>query len=153
MLRLRRFVVAGAMTSVVGSLFAGVASAETQTFKAVVEFSAIHECTRELVEGETRVHMVITTSENPDGSTHVRVHQRTHGQTLLGAVSGDEYVFNNGEDVISDFRPHRRDGPSRHADGIHPPGRGSRLSRGIARSRRLSSAAHRHVLAAAPPGD
>lgn len=86
-----------------GSLFAGVASAETQTFKAVVEFSAIHECTRELVEGETRVHMVITTSENPDGSTHVRVHQRTHGQTLLGAVSGDEYVFNNGEDVISDF--------------------------------------------------
>ncbi len=103
MLRLRRFLVAGVATSVVGMLLAGGASAETQTFKAVVEFSATHECTREVVEGETRVHMVITTSENPDGSTHVRIHQQTHGQTLVGAISGDEYVFNNGQDVVSDF--------------------------------------------------
>jgi hypothetical protein len=35
-------------------------------------------------------------------STHVRVHQQTHGQTLVGAVSSDEYVFNNGEDSIAD---------------------------------------------------
>ena len=69
----------------------------------MVEFSVAHECTRELVQGETRVHMVITTSENPDGSTHVRIHQQTHGQSLVGLVSGDEYVFNNGEDVVEHF--------------------------------------------------
>jgi hypothetical protein len=54
------------------------------------------------VEGDARVHFVITTTENPDGSTHVRIHQQTHGQTLVGTISGDEYVFNNGEDVITD---------------------------------------------------
>jgi hypothetical protein len=87
----------------VGRSFAGTASAETQTFKGIVEFSAMHRCTGEEVVGETRVHMVITTSENPDGSTHVRVHQQTHGQTLVGLISGDQYVFNNGEDAVSDF--------------------------------------------------
>jgi hypothetical protein len=102
MRRLRRFLAAGVAASVVGALLAGAASAETQTSKIVVEFSAIHQCTGEPVEGETRVHMVITTSENPDGSTHVRIHQQTHGQSLEGVISGDEYVFNNGEDAITD---------------------------------------------------
>ena len=69
----------------------------------MVEFSTIHNCTGEPVEGDTRVHMVITTSENRDGSTHVRVHQQTHGQSLVGLLSGDEYVFNNGEDVVEHF--------------------------------------------------
>lgn len=103
MRRLRRYLAAGIAASAVGGLFAGTASAETQTFKTVVEFSATHQCTGEEVVGETRVHMVITTSENPDGSTHVRVHQQTHGQTLVGLISGDQYVFNNGEDAVSDF--------------------------------------------------
>ncbi len=67
---------------VAGAVLAGAASAATQQFKAVVEFSALHECTRELVEGDTRVHVAITTSENPDGSTHVRVHQQTHGAAI-----------------------------------------------------------------------
>ena len=103
MRRLRHFLAAGVAASLVAPLFAGPASAETQTFRAVVEFSAMHECTRETVEGDTRVHMVITTSENPDGSTHVRIHQQTHGQTLVGTISGDEYVFNNGQDMTTDF--------------------------------------------------
>jgi hypothetical protein len=96
----RAAAVAAGAVCVAGAVLAGAASAATQQFKAVVEFSAMHECTRELVEGDTRVHMVITTSENPDGSTHVRVHQQTHGQSLVGVVSGDEYVFNNGQDVV-----------------------------------------------------
>lgn len=103
MRRLRHFLAAGIATSVVGAFGAGPASAETQTFKEDVEFSTMHQCTGEEVVGETRVHMVITTSENPDGSTHVRIHQQTHGQTLVGVISGDQYVFNSGQDVVSDF--------------------------------------------------
>ena len=102
MRRARRFVAAGVALSVAGGLLAGGAAAETETFTTIVAFSSQHPCTGEPVEGDARVHMVITTTENPDGSTRVRIHQQTHGQSLEGIVSGDEYVFNNGEDAITD---------------------------------------------------
>lgn len=103
---LKTFLAAAAVTAV-ASIAAAVqaenAWAETQTFKFDIEFSREHECTREPVVGDTRVHMVVTTTDNPDGSMHVRVHQQQHGQSLFGAISGDEYVFNEGQDSISDF--------------------------------------------------
>ena len=94
--------VAVAGASGVAAVFAAAGSAATETFKFEVVYSAQHPCTLEPVEGDTRVHMVVTTTENPDGSTRVRVHQHTHGQDLRGLVSGDGYVFNNGEDVITE---------------------------------------------------
>lgn len=66
----------------------------------MVAFAAIHSCTLEPVEGDARVHFVIHTTDNPDGTTAVHIRQQTHGSQLLGAVSGDTYVFNESQDVV-----------------------------------------------------
>ena len=97
-----RAALALAVVSVAAVLAAGAAPAATETFKAEVEFSTTHACTLEGVNGNTRVYIVISTTENPDGSIRVRIHQHTHGQTLIGFPSGDEYVFNEGQDEITE---------------------------------------------------
>lgn len=81
---------------------ASPALAATQTFEEEVEFAGDHPCTHEPLEGDQRVHMTITTTDNPNGTMTVRIHQHTHGQQLLGLVSGDWYVFNEGEDSVSE---------------------------------------------------
>jgi hypothetical protein len=96
-------VIALVSASVAAAVLVRGAPAATSTQMFVIPFSTTHQCTHEQVEGDTRVLLVVTTSDNPDGSIHVRTHQRTHGQTLLGIVSGDEYVFNEGSDVITEF--------------------------------------------------
>jgi hypothetical protein len=74
------------------------ALAQSQQHHEEVEFASDHPCTREFVEGDTKVKMTITTTDNGDGTTTVHVHQHTHGQQLLGVVSGDWYVFNENQD-------------------------------------------------------
>lgn len=75
------------------------AGAQTsESYKEEVEFASDHPCTREIVEGDTKVKMTITTTDNGDGTTTVDVHQHTHGQQLLGVVSQDWYVFNENQD-------------------------------------------------------
>ena len=91
------FLATGLAASVAAAVLAGGAPAATETFTEHVEFASQHPCTLEPVVGETRVHVVITTTE-----TRIRVLQQTHGQTLVGAVSGDDYVFNNAEDVVTE---------------------------------------------------
>ena len=85
----------------VGAILAPLALAAAATDKYEIEFARQHECTREVVEGDTLVHTVMTTSQNPDGSIHVRVRQ--HGHSLEGVISGDEYVFNEGQDTTTDY--------------------------------------------------
>ena len=92
-----------AVASVVAALVAAAAPAATETSTFVIEFSAVHPCTGEPVEGDTRVHVVVTTTENPDGTTRVRTLQQTHGHSLVGLISGDRYNFNNGQDVVEEF--------------------------------------------------
>jgi hypothetical protein len=60
-------------------------------------------CTAEPVAGMGTVHVIITTTDNSDGSTHVRIYQHTSGMHGVGVVSGDKYVFNEGEMVEADF--------------------------------------------------
>lgn len=92
-----RYVVAAAV--LVLPLSAAPAFAQTsETFHEEVEFASEHPCTREIVEGDTKVKMTITTTDNGDGTTTVDVHQHTHGQQLLGVVSQDWYVFNENMD-------------------------------------------------------
>lgn len=71
----------------------------SETYKDEVEFASEHPCTREVVEGDTKVKMTITTTDNGDGTTTVDIHQHTHGQQLLGVVSLDWYVFNENQDT------------------------------------------------------
>lgn len=78
-----------------------VASAET--YREEVEFASTHPCTGELVEGDTKVKMTINTTNNPDGTMTVDITQQTHGQQLLGLVSQDWYVFNEGQDTSETF--------------------------------------------------
>jgi hypothetical protein len=91
-----RYVVAAA--ALVLPLSAAPAFAQTQTHQEEVEFASEHPCTREIVEGDTKVKMTITTTDNGDGTTTVHVRQHTHGQQLLGVVSQDWYVFNENQD-------------------------------------------------------
>jgi hypothetical protein len=77
--------------------------ASAETFREEIEFANVHNCTGETVQGDVWVKMTITTTDNGDGSTTVRIHQHTHGQQLLGLVSNDWYVFNEGEDRVEEF--------------------------------------------------
>lgn len=63
-----------------------------------VVFASQHPCTEEPVEGDTKVKMTITTTENSNGTTSVKIRQHTHGQQLLGVISQDWYVFNDAQD-------------------------------------------------------
>lgn len=81
---------------------ASPAFAQTQTFEEEIEFAGDHPCTLEPLQGDTRVRMTITTTNNPNGTMTVRIHQHTHGQQLLGLVSNDWYVFNEGEDTVTE---------------------------------------------------
>ena len=98
----RLFLAMTLTTGAAAAVLAGGAPAATETFTEKIEMAQIHPCTLEPVEGDGRVHLVMTTTTNPDGSTRVRVLQQTHGQTLIGAISGDQYVFNNGDDVLAE---------------------------------------------------
>lgn len=85
-------------------LTANTAFAQTQqVHERDVEFASQHPCTEELVEGDTTVHMTITTTNNPDGTMTVKVKQHTHGQQLLGVISQDWYTFNDAEDTEETF--------------------------------------------------
>ncbi|HYO61097.1 MAG TPA: hypothetical protein VEU29_04290 [Actinomycetota bacterium] len=80
-------------------LTATSALAQTQhVHEDEVVFASQHPCTEEPVEGDTKVKMTITTTENSDGTTTVKVRQHTHGQQLLGTFSQDWYVFNDAQD-------------------------------------------------------
>jgi hypothetical protein len=96
-----RLFLAMTLTAGAAAVLAGGAAAATQTTTEEIVIETQHPCTLESVVGDGRVHIVITTTTNPDGSMHVRTHQRTHG-TLVGVISGDQYVFNNGEDIVTD---------------------------------------------------
>lgn len=63
-----------------------------------VVFASQHPCTQEPVEGDTKVKMSITTTDNGDGTTGVHIRQHTHGQQLLGTISQDWYTFNEAQD-------------------------------------------------------
>lgn len=78
-------------------VFAGPASAET--YHEEIEFASQHECTQETVEGDTKVNITVTTTENSDGTTTVKTKQHTVGSQLRGLISNDKYTFNNSEDV------------------------------------------------------
>lgn len=82
-------------------LFAKPALAET--FHEEVEFAAVHDCTGETVEGDTKVRVTFTTTENSDGTTTVHTKQHTVGSQLRGVISNDKYTFNNSEDVEETF--------------------------------------------------
>jgi hypothetical protein len=77
--------------------------ASAATYQEEIEFATDHPCTREIVEGDTTVRMTINTTSNPDGTQTVQVIQHTHGQQLLGVVSQDWYVFNEGENTNESF--------------------------------------------------
>jgi hypothetical protein len=72
--------------------------AHAETYREDVEFSSVHNCTLEAVQGDAWVKITIETTDNGNGTTTVAMKQHTHGQQLLGLISGDWYVFNNGED-------------------------------------------------------
>lgn len=82
-------------------LSAGPASAET--YHERIEFAAVHNCTGETVEGDTKVRITIDTTENSDGTTTVHSKQHTVGSQLRGVISNDKYTFNNSEDVDETF--------------------------------------------------
>jgi hypothetical protein len=84
------------------ALIKAPALGETQTFKEEIAFESLHPCTLEPVAGMGTVHLIITMTDNPDGSTHVRIYQHTSGMQGVGVVSGDTYVFNEGEMVEAD---------------------------------------------------
>jgi hypothetical protein len=71
------------------------------TYHEEVEFATEHECTGEIVEGDTKVRMTINTTENSDGTTTVHTKQHTVGSQLRGVVSNDHYTFNGSQDVES----------------------------------------------------
>lgn len=74
-----------------------------EKFEQDVEFASEHPCTREFVEGDTWVKMWIETTNNSDGTMTVKIKQLTHGQELYGVISGDKYVFNDGQDTEETF--------------------------------------------------
>lgn len=82
----------------------GNALAQTQqVHEDDVEFASVHNCTGETVQGDVFVHMTITQTANPDGTTTVSIKQHTHGQQLLGLISGDWYTFNDAQDQTETF--------------------------------------------------
>jgi hypothetical protein len=83
-------------------LTAAPALAQSESYNEEVEFASEHPCTREIVEGDARVRMTITTTENDDGTTHVHITQHTHGQQLYGPISQDWYTFNEAQDTHQD---------------------------------------------------
>jgi hypothetical protein len=84
------------------ALIKAPALGETQTFKEEIAFDSVHPCTLEPVAGIGAVHLIITMTDNPDGSTHVRIYHHTSGMQGIGVVSGDRYVFNEGETTEAD---------------------------------------------------
>lgn len=77
--------------------------AAAETYHEEVEFATTHPCTQEPVEGDTKVKMTINTTNNPDGTMGVTIHQHTHGQQLLGLISQDWYVFNDGQNTSESY--------------------------------------------------
>lgn len=73
--------------------------APAATYQEEVQFSSTHQCTQEPVEGDTKVRMTITTTENSDGTTTVHTKQHTVGSQLRGLISNDKYTFNDSQDV------------------------------------------------------
>lgn len=69
------------------------------TYQEEVEFATEHECTGEIVEGDTKVRITVNTTENSDGTTTVHTKQHTVGSQLKGVVSNDHYTFNGSQDV------------------------------------------------------
>lgn len=69
------------------------------TYSEEIEFSSVHNCTGEPVEGDTKVRITINTTENSDGTTTVNTKQHTVGSQLKGVISHDHYTFNNAQDV------------------------------------------------------
>lgn len=98
--RRRRWILALALAAA-ASLVAGPASARTSHFE--IEFSDEHDCTHELVSGDTRVTIWMDQTDNPDGTTTVTVRQHTHGSDLRGAISGDKYVINERRETVETF--------------------------------------------------
>ena len=94
-------VVAAGLMTLVTPFGASVATAAEDHFE--IEFSSTHECTHEQVNGETKVHATTTTADNGDGTTTVTVRQHQHGSHLEGAISGDEYVFNEQSEIVENF--------------------------------------------------
>lgn len=85
-------------------LTASSAFAQTQhVHEDEVVFASQHPCTEEPVEGDTKVKMTITTTENSNGTMSVKIRQHTHGQQLLGVISQDWYVFNDAQDEETEF--------------------------------------------------
>lgn len=101
MTKLTKASIPAAVLAVAAALPLAATSAFAQTqhvHEDEVVFASIHPCTKETVEGDTKVKMTITTTENSNGTTTVKIKQHTHGQQLLGTVSQDWYVFNDAQD-------------------------------------------------------
>lgn len=77
-------------------MFASPAHAET--YHEEIEFSDVHDCTGEPVEGDTKVRITVDATDNGDGTTTVKAKQHTVGSQLRGLISNDKYTFNNSED-------------------------------------------------------
>jgi hypothetical protein len=91
------FRIAVALTAVASFLLVGhQPAAQAESVSTPVDFVNPHECTLELVQLEGRFHLVTTTTQNANGSYHIRVHQNTQGVNGIGVPSGDYYVFNEG---------------------------------------------------------
>jgi hypothetical protein len=93
----RVLVTAASAVALALPVFASPAFAET--YHEEIEFASEHECTGEVVEGDTKVRITINTTENSDGTTTVKTKQHTVGSQLQGVISNDHYTFNNSEDV------------------------------------------------------
>ncbi|HEX2296567.1 MAG TPA: hypothetical protein VHN37_14840 [Actinomycetota bacterium] len=75
-----------------------LAQETVRTHDRDVVFDVQHPCTLENVIGDTTVRTTVTETDNGNGTTTVEIHQKTHGQQLLGVVSGDWYTFNGAVD-------------------------------------------------------
>jgi hypothetical protein len=95
----RVIVAVGSAVALALPLFANTAFAET--YHEEIEFSDVHDCTGEPIEGDTKVRITVDTTDNADGTTTVKTKQHTVGSQLRGVISNDKYTFNNSEDVES----------------------------------------------------
>lgn len=104
MTKLRKASAVAAALAAVALVLPSPAFAQTQHIhEDDVEFASVHNCTGEAVQGDVWVKFKITQTANSDGTTTIEVKQLTHGQQLLGLVSGDWYVFNDGQDSTETF--------------------------------------------------
>lgn len=97
----KRALTAVGMASVMAIAAAAPALADQFTFPYLS--NPHNSCTGDFMLFNGNAHIVFDTTQNPDGSFHVREHLNTEGVTATGIPSGDDYVISEVTNDTSEF--------------------------------------------------